>query len=243
MSVRTTETAQSGASNDSDPQSPSRNIQQLEKGRHDGAQNVDAAVQASEAERKVLEQTVAELRAEQQQFLERYVGLEEQNSALTTLYVACQSLHSSLDRREILLTAREIIANLIGCEEYVLFSVAPDGWLIRVDSFGLDPEAYGKLPPGAGLIGRAVTTGEICQIQEAGGSGAADWEANLTACIPLKRNGIVTGAIALFRLLPQKFELQNLDRELFKLFETHLAHALFCSELHQGAQSKNGVGA
>jgi GAF domain len=214
-----------------------------EKELQGGAQHADAALQALEEERKALEQTVAELRAEQQQLLERYVGLEEQNSALTTLYVACQSLHNSLDRAQILLTAREIIANLIGCEEYVLFSVAPDGWLIREDSFGLDAAAYAKFPPGAGLIGRAVQSGEICQIEEGGGSGANDLEANLTACIPLKRNGAVTGAIALFRLLPQKFELQNLDHEIFLLLATHLAHALYCSELEQTAGHKNGVGA
>lgn len=242
MSTRTTETRQSGGPHDSDHQNLPTNIKPEEKARQDGTRDVDAAVRAWEEERKVLEQTVTELRAEQQQFLERYVGLEEQNSALTTLYVACQSLHSSLDRAQILLTAREIIANLIGCEEYVLFSVAPDGGLCQLDCFGLDPEAYKKLPPGAGIIGRTVTTGEICQNND-GGSGATESEANLTVCIPLKRNGTVTGAIALFRLLPQKFEIQSLDRELFRLLQTHLAHALYCSELQQCADSKNGAGA
>jgi GAF domain len=243
MSIRTTETAQPGGSNDSNSPSLPLNLQPDKKTRHDRAPQAHAAAQAWEEERKALQQTVAELRSEQQHLLERYVGLEEQNSALTMLYVACQSLHRSLDRAQILLTAREIIANLIGCEEYVLFRVAPDGWLAREDSFGLDPAAYQKLPPDTGLIGRAVTSGEICQVEESGRSEATDLEANLTACIPLKRNGAVTGAIALFRLLPQKFELQNLDHELFLLLETHLAHALHCSELQQSTGPNNGVGA
>ncbi|HLY62607.1 MAG TPA: GAF domain-containing protein [Terriglobia bacterium] len=242
MSTRATETGQPGGTHDSGVQSLPANPRPEETERQDGPQSAAAAVRPWEEERKVLEQTLADLRTEQQQFLERYVGLEEQNSALTTLYVACQSLHSSLDRPQILLIAREIIANLIGCEEYVLFGVGPDGWLDQVDSFGLDPDAYKKIPPGAGIIGRAVTTGEICQNEE-GGSGATELESNLTVCIPLKHNGAVTGAIALFRLLPQKFEIQNLDRELFRLLETHLAHALYCSELEQSAGAKNGVGA
>lgn len=242
MSIRTPESRQSGGTHDSDLQRLPANTRPEEKVRQHGAQSADAAICAWDEERKVLTHTVAELRAEQQQFLERYIGLEEQNSALTTLYVACQSLHSSLDRAQILLTAREIIANLIGCEEYVLFDVAPDGWLHQVDSFGLDPERYKRLPPDAGVIGRTVTTGEICQNEE-GGSGATELESNLTVCIPLKRKGAVTGAIALFRLLPQKFEIQNLDRELFRLLETHLAQALHCSELQQSAGSKNGAGA
>ena len=242
MSTRTKEAGQSGGTHESDVQILPANVRPEEKVQQDAAQDAGTAVCACHGERKVLEQTVAELRAEQQQFLERYVGLEEQNSALTTLYVACQSLHSSLDRPQILLTAREIIANLIGCEEYVLFGVAPDGWLYQLDSFGLDPEAYKKIPPGAGVIGRTVIIGEVCQNEE-GGSGATELESNLTVCIPLKRDGAVTGAIALFRLLPQKFEIQNLDRELFRLLETHLAHALYCSELQQSAGAKNGVGA
>jgi hypothetical protein len=243
MSTRTTHHSQNGASNNSNPENFPLNAPPAENvGQHE-AQNDIPPSPAWEDERKALEQTVADLRAGEQQFLERYVGLEEQNSALTTLYVACQSLHSSLDRAQILLTAREIIANLIGCEEYVLFSVAPDGWLVREDSFGLDAAPYEKLPPGEGIIGRTVSTGEICKIEESGRSEATELEANLTACIPLKLKGAVTGAIALFRLLPQKFELQNLDHELFLLLETHLAHALHCSELQLGAGSRNGVGA
>lgn len=243
MSIRAIETGQPAGSNDSNPGHIPPPHQPEEKMRRDNARKIDTAQPGWAEERKVLEETVAELRAEQQRLLERYVGLEEQNSALTTLYVACQSLHNSLDKAQILLTAREIIANLIGCEEYVLFRVAPDGWLIREDSFGLDPEVYAKFPPAAGLIGQAIQTGNFCPIHGAEGAEATELEANLTACIPLKRDGTVTGVIALFRLLPQKFELQNLDHELFRLLETHLAHALHCSELQQAARAKNGVAA
>ena len=181
------------------------------------------------------------MKSEQRQLLERYIGLEEQNSALTTLYVACQRLHSTMDREEVLLTAREIITNLIGCEEYVLFDLTPDGWLTRVDSFGLPAELYERLPSGAGLIGRVIKTGEPYVADERDASHPAPLETNLTACIPLKRNGAVTGAIALFRLLPQKFQLQELDRELFRLLETHLAIALYCTELQQRTSTRNGV--
>jgi hypothetical protein len=51
----------------------------------------------------------------------------------------------------------------------------------------------------------------------------------------------VTGAVALFRLLPQKLELLELDRELFRLLESHLALALYCSELEERVGTKNGV--
>src|ERR1700741_4928100 len=107
MSTRATETGQPGGNHNSEIQNFPANARPEETERQDGPQGAEAPVHLWEEEQKVLEQTVAELRAEQQQFLERYIGLEEQNSALTSLYVACQSLHSSLDRPQILLTARE----------------------------------------------------------------------------------------------------------------------------------------
>jgi nitrate/nitrite-specific signal transduction histidine kinase len=231
MSHRTPETASLWDGRLSEPHAASDNT----------GQNSNLRLSTLAAERKHLSEKIEELRAEQQHLLERYVSLEEQNSTLTTLYVACQRLHSSLDRAEVLLTVREIIANLVGCEEYVLFNLGQDGWLRRVDSFGVEPEAYERVLPGNGLIGRTVESGEAYLLHESDRSAATEVDANLTACIPLKRNGTVTGAIALFRLLPQKLELQELDRELFWLLESHLAPALYCAELHQVANSKNGA--
>jgi nitrate/nitrite-specific signal transduction histidine kinase len=207
----------------------------------DTARILDDRIRALEAGRARLEQKVLELRTEQQHLLERYVGLEEQNSFLTTLYVAGQRLHSTLDRAEVLQTVREIIANLVGCEEYALFRLQPDGVLHRVDSFGVVPEAYETVLPGHGLIGRTVETGEVYLVGEGDGRAATEMDANLTACVPLKRNGAVTGAIALFRLLPQKLALLELDHELFRLLETHLAMALHCTELQEKASTRNGV--
>lgn len=204
-------------------------------------QGLEERIHPLEAVRIRLEEEVATLKSEQQHFLERYVRLEEQNATLTSLYVACQRLHSQLDRSEVLLAVRELIANLMGCEEYVLFSRASDGWLYRVDSFGFDSEAFKRLAPGAGLIGRAVKTGETYLRQESDGSGATEDESNLTACIPLQRECTVTGAVALFRLLPQKSEYLELDRELFGLLKTHLATVLYCVALHEGAKTRNGA--
>lgn len=198
-------------------------------------------VRALEEERAHLSQKILELRAEQQQLLERYINLEDQNSTLTTLYVACQRLHSSLDRKEVLLIVREIITNLVGCEEYVLFNLEPDGWLRRVDSFGVDPAAYENIQLGQGLIGSSVERGGTHLRGESHVSAITPMDQNLTACIPLKRNGVVAGAIALFRLLPQKLELQELDCELFWLLESHLAPALYCTELDQSVKTSNGA--
>ncbi len=201
---------------------------------------LEERVRTLEADRDQLENQVLHLERDQRRLLERCISMEEQNTALSTLYVACQRLHSGLSWSDVLSTTREIIANLVGCEEYVLFTLANDGWLRRADSFGVLPELYERVLPGHGLIGRSVETGESYFVGESDSSAASSIDHNLTACIPLKRNAAVSGAIALFRLLPQKLELQPLDRELFRLLETHLATALYCSELAQTSTPANG---
>jgi nitrate/nitrite-specific signal transduction histidine kinase len=208
---------------------------------HETEPRLDRPSPAWEEDRNRLEQEVRELKAEQQRFLECHMGLEEQNSTLTTLYVACQRLHSTLDRAEVLLAAREIITNLVGCEEYALFSTVPTGLLRCVDSFGIDPEEGEKFCLSTEILWRVLQTGEpyLSQGDNAGGRTGA--EARISACIPLKLNGTVTGAIALFRFLPQKPGLQKLDEELFQLLENHLALALHCTDLHEKWTQKNGA--
>ena len=160
---------------------------------------------------------------EQLDLLVRNARLEEQNATLASLYVACQSLHRSLKRTDVLLSVREIVANLVGCEEYALLMSGADGTLRRIDSFGIDVIGLGR----SGLM--------MEPIQTALQSGRPYWGANneLTVCIPLRRQGTVAGVLVLFRLLPQKFELHQADRDLLQLLEDQLATALYCAELHE----------
>ena len=184
-------------------------------------------------ERASLQQQLAERQAELQSSMERCGGLEEQNSMLTTLYVACQRLHSSLDRAEVLLALREIIANLVGCEEYALVDLAPEGFRLQ-DSWGLESEDCLERPFVSARIHEVIQHGESFV--------AAEGDAvELTACIPLKREGAVTGVLVLFRLLSHKGELQELDRELFRLIESRLANVLHCLNLDENQRRVNGA--
>jgi len=168
---------------------------------------------------------------ENRRFVSRYVEVEQENSNLANLYVASYRLHGTLDRREVLDVIQEIVTNLIGCEEIAIFETDPDRVAVTlVHSCGIDPGAHDRVCLGEGLIGQAVASGEP-YIAGGGSPGTAPAEAGLTACIPLKLGDRVTGAIALFRLLPQKAELGALDRELFELLGTHAATALYCSGL------------
>jgi hypothetical protein len=53
------------------------------------------------------------------------------------------------------------------------------------------------------------------------------------ALIPLRLGQEISGAVAIFGLLPQKNgTFEEVDLELFDLLATHAATALYCTRLH-----------
>jgi len=196
---------------------------------HEQVVSLRAAGERHESEQARLAAQLESARSESRGFEQRYAEIEAQSSNLANLYVASYSLHGTLDRQEVVATIQEIVANLIGSEEAGLFELAPGGEALElVASFGLEAPGLRRVPLGAGRIGEAARTGEIFVV----GPEQVPAEDGLTACIPLKLDGRVTGAIAIFRLLPQKAGFEALDRELFELLATHAATALYCTSLH-----------
>jgi alanyl-tRNA synthetase len=184
-----------------------------------------------ERERR-LQDALRRVEEENQHFASRYLEVEQENSNLANLYVASYRLHGSVDRREVLDVIQEIASNLIGCEEMAVFEMDSDGAAVSlVRSCGIDPTAHHRVAVGDGLIGRALATGETYVAGDERPAHSTAQEATLTACIPLKLGERVSGAIALYRLLPQKAGLGALDRELFELLATHAATALYSSGL------------
>jgi hypothetical protein len=161
---------------------------------------------------------------------ERYLEVEEQNANLANLYVASYRLHGTLDRNDVLEAIQEIVANLVGSEQLAIYSTSVDGSALeRVASTGLIPIPPAVIPLGHGLIGTAAKEGETRLFPPGDGLSRLRHENDLRACVILKLDGVVTGVLAIFRLLPQKSAFGSLDRELFDLLATHAATALFCT--------------
>ena len=183
-------------------------------------------------EQEEWQKQISETATENRRFADGYMAVEKRHSDLMNLYVASYRLHGTIDRAEVIGAIQEIVANLVGCEENAIFEVSPAGDVMRlVASVGIDADAFAAVPVGEGIIGRTAKTGDIFVTDGEG----ADSETNpegLTACVPLKLNGQVIGAIALFRMLPQKPALEGVDHEMFDLLATHAATALYCSGLH-----------
>jgi regulator of replication initiation timing len=183
-------------------------------------------------EQDALRARLRELECEATQYSGLYVDAEQQNTSLTSLYVASHHLHSSVRRQDVLARVQEIIINLIGSEELAIFECRGEGILELAASFGIDDDACRTVYTATGEIGRAATTGELF-VASKDRPPTLPAERHLTACIPLKVGEQVTGAIAIFRLLKQKQGLVSTDYDLFDLLSTHAAIALYTATLHE----------
>lgn len=193
-----------------------------------GALREDGEQRARDQSR--LREELSTIAERSQGFSQQLLQIERQNSNLANLYVATYQLHGSVERDVVLATIQEILANLVGTEQVAIFELADGGrHLAALSVNGVDPSRFQGIALGQGPIGRAVATGEMFVLAP---GDAAPEEPDLTACIPLKLDGRVIGAIAIFQLLPQKPALGDLDRELFDLLATHAATALYCASLH-----------
>ncbi|HWW82451.1 MAG TPA: GAF domain-containing protein [Vicinamibacterales bacterium] len=184
------------------------------------------------------EERVAAIDAERQAYLERYLEVEAENANVSNLYVATLRLHGSIDHNDVLAAIHEIIINLVGSEELAVFELNPQGtMLIMSSSHGIDREPFEKVPLGAGIIGSCAASGRMYVHANAERARAGP-EADLTVCVPLIVEGVVTGAVAIFRLLGHKPDLEPIDHELLGLIGSHAATALYCTSLveHTGGR-------
>jgi hypothetical protein len=146
--------------------------------------------------------------------------VEPQNDSLMNLFVAAARLHANLDRAGVLAAIREILSDLIGAQAMAVYEIDATGdALLQVESIGVDAGSMRRIALGSGLIGSAAKTGAAYFSDDA--------ESEVIACVPLKIGASVTGAIAVFRLLEQKQQLEMSDRELLDFMSTHAAFALY----------------
>ena len=179
-------------------------------------------IRIRDEQKAALDRKLQEVRSVGEQYQTQYAQLEQHNANLANLYVASYQLHGTLDREAVLTAVQEIVVNLVGSEEFVIAE--------RGDDDEFHPIAVVAVPDADAVHRREA------RIADAVASGEtwirpADVSGGLTACIPLKLDGRVTGYIAIFRLLSHKTALEPLDHELFDLLATHAATALFCTSL------------
>ncbi len=200
----------------------------------------EALSQKNEADR--LKEQISRIEAENREFSEQYAFVERNSNNLMNLYVTSYRMHETLDRKEVLDAISETVINLIGSEDFALFELDNGGdTLSLVSSFGIDEEHFQKIQLGQGPIGETTEMGVTFVANQGEGKNGLPDDKSLLALVPLKLDDRVIGAIAIFSLLPQKQELEDVDYELFDLLATHAATALYCTRLHSGIKGEGAA--
>ena len=155
------------------------------------------------------------------------------------LGTARKRLAESIDERDAIEGLREIVANLLGCEEIGLFKVDRPGETFQVCwSFGADLENYDlNHALGDGGLQR-VMRGE-CHISVAARDRSC---AMAQAFVPIRVENQTIAILAILRLLPQKVAFDGADMELLKLLSDESAKPLFgLSRRSKGVAEGTGI--
>jgi len=163
-------------------------------------------------------------------YASKYEEVEKELDSMASLYVALYQLHSKFEPNEMLGVIEQLLAQFIGIGSFVIY-------LTRENSNEkiLEPvHAYHckditeNIKWTEGPIGEAAST----QIYSTKIKGNNDTP---LACIPLVFDGETIGVIAIWGLLEQKEQFEDMDFKFFKLLAVHSASAIVAAGLMSNA--------
>jgi chemotaxis protein CheD len=142
------------------------------------------------------------------------------------LEAAQRRLRESVGRAETLVAIREIVTNLLGCEEIGLFTL-DRGVSGLLWSLGVDPQQHGSLESFKECPLPRVLRGEyhVAQAAEEGQAGRST--PPLRVFIPIRLNQRTVGVLVMLKLLPQKTGFDEADLQLVELLSRETGKALF----------------
>jgi nitrate/nitrite-specific signal transduction histidine kinase len=182
-----------------------------------------------------LENRLRQVEDENQALSQTCTALQEQNEAISNLYVAKHRLHASLDATEIMNIVTEIIVELVGAEEFaILFLEQKTKVLKRVAGRGAEGtgETVGLKD---GILGQVATSGKPFYYES---SGEPQPIGVPLTVIPLMAEDTPVGVIAVYRLLPHKNGFTPVDHQLLELVAEHTPSALLSARLHRLSKAK-----
>lgn len=194
----------------------------------DAIRELLVTVEELRKERDRLVQRSQKLEGAEAEHAGRQAQIEQEINDLANLYVAGFQLHASLSPRRVVRHVCDMLGQLVGAEAFVLYLVDAAKKVVPLVHEGLE-EAPGPLDEGVGLVGEAILTAlPIIRERDLHGGSIDD----PVAVIPLTAEGRAVGAISVVRVLSQKNEWANVDRELFQLIGHQAAVAMIAANLY-----------
>lgn len=142
------------------------------------------------------------------------------------LEAARRRIRESVDRADVLDATREIVTNLLGCEEIGLFTVNRTASALFW-SFGIDPEQHLTLDVFEKSGIARVLEGEFVVAQTDGNGQGHHATAAVRVFVPIRTNGRTAAVLVMLRLLPQKLDFSETDIKLAKVVSEEIGSCLF----------------
>lgn len=198
----------------------------------DAMRDVLRTIERLEQEKRNLLDRSSQLEQATRRYEGRYAAIEQELNDLANLYVASFQLHSTLKPPHVLQHIRELLAQLVGAECFVVYVLSDDGRMaLPVGSEGVLEAELVPVRVGEGAIGGVCASGQS-SVKQGNPLGEGSLSAPL-AVIPMMVDGQTVGVIAIVRLLEQKEAWVQVDQELFHLLGAHAAAALLAAHLYQ----------
>jgi len=167
----------------------------------------------------------------------RFHEMEDDFANLANLFVASNSLHSSLSPRAVVRRIKEVLEQLVGAEQFGVYLSSSGGRVlspIAVMGFGANAPSSEVLA--SGPVGEVARTG-VARIDDEGDPSLGTLD-KPPAVFPLQIDDNIIGVVAIFRSFGQKTKFSTVDFELFKLLGHHAAAALMSSGLYAQAERR-----
>ncbi len=166
----------------------------------------------------------------------KYAEIEKQNANFASLFVSSYQIHSSLDPEKAIQNISDVVTNLIGADYFgVFFYDAKNRLFVLVGGENIELIEKRKLGYGDNLIGRVCASKKLYVAKDQSGKPNED---NPMAVVPFWVNDQLVGALAIYRLLPQKSELSPADVEALDLLGGDAATALLAAMLYKSSQRR-----
>lgn len=175
--------------------------------------------------KSILDQAIEQNRRD----IERAALVEQQCTSLANLYVATYKLHGSLDRAEVVAAIREIVINLVGCEEFGVFEREARNEFRLISEFEANPSPIRSFDAKHPFYGPLLSAGAVWINGRDKAPSAPGSIALPVAFVPIRLKDETLGVVLLYKLLMQKTGLTDVDYELMDLLSLHAATALAAS--------------
>jgi GAF domain-containing protein len=189
----------------------------------------DDELDAALAEAERLRGQVTTLLNTHQQISSLLVAADTRVGDFMKLFVTIRAMIESRDANAALASLQDILVNVIGCEQFTIYSIDPrDRMLVPVSGSSAFVRASDGISLDQSWLGDVVRSGVmlVTTKRQPGERRVAD----VAAVVPLKVLDRVVGAIVIGSLLPHRELLGGRDREILGLLAAYAATAIIAAD-------------